>query len=85
MRYDTAFFAVDREAICAEAPGAVGPDRELVETVWTPLEEAQALDLPVITGVILRELERRLGAGLPHWMPVPWYRVVRGAWRRQLL
>ncbi len=85
MRYDTAFFAVDRSALCGELPGAVGPGRELVETVWLSLEEAQRLDLALITNVVLRELEKRLAAGMPHWMPAPWYRVGPGGWRRDLL
>ncbi|MFN3892814.1 MAG: NUDIX hydrolase [Beijerinckiaceae bacterium] len=85
MRYDTAFFAVDASALCGEMPGAVGPDRELVETAWVALDEAQRLDLAVITNVVLRELEKRLAAGLPHWMPAPWYRVGPGGWRRDVL
>jgi hypothetical protein len=75
---------VDREAVCGEVTGAVGPDRELVETAWLTVEEAQGLDLALITGVVLRELERRLEAGMPHWMPAPWYRVASpGGWRRE--
>lgn len=85
MRYDAAFFAVDRSALCGEAPGAVGPGQELVETVWIDIEEAQSLDLATITNVVLRELEKRLAAGLPHWMPTPSYRVGPGGWRRELL
>ena len=85
LRFDTAFFTVDRSALCGEVPGAVGPDREFVETVWIPLEDAQRLDLAVITNVVLRELEKRLAAGLPHWMPAPWYRVGPGGWRRDVL
>lgn len=85
MRYDTAFFAVDRSAICGELPGAVGPDRELVETAWISLEDAQRLELVLITNVVLRELEKRLVAGLPHWMPAPWYRVGPRGWRRDAL
>ena len=37
MRYDASFFAVDHSALCGEAPGAVGPGQELVETVWIDL------------------------------------------------
>lgn len=84
MRYDTAFFAMDREGLCGEVAGAVGPDKEFVETLWAPLEEAQALNLALITRVVLRELERRLAAGMPHWMPAPWYRVANASgWRRE--
>ena len=27
----------------------------------------------MVTGVVLRELERALAAGMPHWMPAPCY------------
>jgi 8-oxo-dGTP pyrophosphatase MutT (NUDIX family) len=85
MRYDTAFFAVDRSALCGELPGAVGPDREFEQTIWLTIEEAQRLELAFITSVVLRELEKRIAAGLPHWMPAPWYRVGPRGWRRDVL
>lgn len=84
-RYDTVFLATDAEAICGQVAGAVGDDRELIETVWIPLTEAQDLDLAVISAVILRELERRVAAGMPMWMPAPWYRVGRDGWKRDEL
>jgi 8-oxo-dGTP pyrophosphatase MutT (NUDIX family) len=85
QRYDTIFFAVDASAVCAQAPRAVGPDREFVETVWAPLAEAQDLDIPLITAVVLRETERRLAAGMGHHLPTPWYSAGRGGWRRREL
>ncbi len=84
-RYDTLFFSVERSALCGEVPGAVGPGCELVETDWVTLEDAQKLDVAMITNVVLRELEKRLAAGMPHWMPVPFYRVGPGGWRRETL
>jgi 8-oxo-dGTP pyrophosphatase MutT (NUDIX family) len=81
-RYDTVFFAADASAICGHVDGAVGPDREFVETVWISLSKAHDLELPLITSVVLRELERRLAAGMPQWMPTPWYRVGRKGWVR---
>ena len=33
--------------------GVVGPDSELVELTWVPIEEATHLDMPTITGVVL--------------------------------
>lgn len=81
-RYDTIFLAADASAICHRVDGAVGPEREFVETTWITLAQAQTLELPVITSVVLRELERRIDAGLTHFMPTPWYRVGRRGWVR---
>ena len=40
--------------------GVVGPDSELVELIWVPIEEATKLDMPTITGVVLEELAARV-------------------------
>lgn len=84
-RFDTRFFVVGRERICREEPGFVGPDKELVELVWVNLEEAQELDLPRITSIMLQELEHRLGEGLEDDQAVPFYREQRGSFLRELL
>lgn len=84
-RFDTRFFAVDREAIRSEADGFVGPDKELVELCWVDLKEAQALDLPRITSIVLEELEHRLAGGFPADAAVPFYREERGRFLRDLL
>ena len=49
------------------------PEAELVELVWTPLEEAAHLDMPTITGIVLEELLARVEAGMAHALPVPFY------------
>jgi hypothetical protein len=51
----------------------VGPDSELVELTWVPIEQAAALDMPTITGVVLEELAARVEAGMAHDLPVPFY------------
>ena len=84
-RFDTRFFAIDRDAIAAEEPGFVGPDKELVELVWVELPEARKLDLPPITVVMLEELERRTEEGFGHDLPVPFYYEVRRRFVRDLL
>ena len=84
-RFDTRFFAVEREAIVGEVAGAVGPQSELVELVWVTLKEAQGLDLPSITQVILEEVEDRLHAGFPVEAPVPFYHERRGRFVREEL
>ncbi len=85
-RYDTIFLAAEADNIVAHEDGAVGPDKELVELDWIPIAEAYRLELPTITAVILRELEVRMAQGLPHELPVPWYRVEhpRGWERREM-
>ncbi len=84
-RFDTRFFAVDRDAIAAEKPGFVGPDKELVDLAWVDLEEARKLDLPPITTVMLEELERRIEAGFGHDLPVPFYYEQRRRFVREVL
>ncbi len=82
-RYDTVFLAADSSAVTHKVEGMVGPDRELVETAWVTLKEAFDLELAVITRVVLYELEKRLAAGMSHFLPAPWYRVGRQGWVRQ--
>lgn len=84
-RFDTRFFAIDREAICAELPGFVGPDKELVEAVWVELKAAEELDLPPITVVMLQELDHRNREGFAHALPVPFYREERRRFVREEL
>lgn len=84
-RFDTRFFAVDATAIGARIDGVVGPDTELVELVWRPIDEAQQLDLPAITTAVLEELEARSEAGFSHDLPVPFYGMLRGRRTRDLL
>ena len=55
-RFDARFFTADASAIAHKIEGIVGPDSELVELVWVPIEEATHLDMPTITGVVLEEL-----------------------------
>jgi 8-oxo-dGTP pyrophosphatase MutT (NUDIX family) len=84
-RFDTRFFTADASNITARVEGVVGPDTELVELVWTPIEEAKRLDMPAITTVALDELERRVAAGLTHDLPVPFYRMLHRRFSRVLL
>jgi 8-oxo-dGTP pyrophosphatase MutT (NUDIX family) len=84
-RFDTRFFAVDREAIAAEVEGVTGPESELIELAWVTLAEAASLELPTITQVILEELQDRLAAGFSQELPVPFYYERRGRFVRELL
>src|SRR3954470_789519 len=84
-RFDARFFTMDASAIALRIDGVTGPDAELVELVWMPLSEAKHLDMPAVTGVMLEELEARVADGLRHDLPVPFYRMLRGSFLRELL
>jgi 8-oxo-dGTP pyrophosphatase MutT (NUDIX family) len=84
-RFDTRFFAVDADAIVARIDGVVGPDTELVELVWLPIDESQTLDMPGITLAVLEEIKIRIADGFGYDLPVPFYRVQRGKVVRTLL
>jgi 8-oxo-dGTP pyrophosphatase MutT (NUDIX family) len=84
-RFDTRFFAIDREAVVAEVAGVTGPDAELIELVWVTLAKAPELELPTITQVILEELQVRLIGGFSQDLPIPFYYERRGRFVRELL
>jgi 8-oxo-dGTP pyrophosphatase MutT (NUDIX family) len=84
-RFDTRFFAVDASAIAHRVDNVVHPDAELVELVWMPIAEARTLDMPTVTGVMLQELEARVAAGFGHALPVPFYRMPRKIFLRNLI
>jgi 8-oxo-dGTP pyrophosphatase MutT (NUDIX family) len=84
-RYDTHFFAAWRTAVAAELDR--GPADELEELCWLTFAEARAVDLPAITRTVLAELEGRLATdpALRPGGPVPFYRMVRGKYLRDVL
>lgn len=81
-RFDARFFAVDATAIAGKVDGIVGPDAELVELVWMPLDDAERLDLSPITKTVLAELDHRITRGFTPDLPVPFYRFVHGRFHR---
>jgi 8-oxo-dGTP pyrophosphatase MutT (NUDIX family) len=84
-RFDTRFFTTDVSSIAHRIEGVVGPDSELVELTWVPIEEATHLDMPTITGVVLEELAARVAAGMGHDLPVPFYFMIERQFFRELL
>jgi 8-oxo-dGTP pyrophosphatase MutT (NUDIX family) len=84
-RFDTRFFAVDASTIAHKVDDVVHPEAELVELVWMPIADARSLDMPTITGVVLQELEARVAAGFGHDLPVPFYRMPRKVFYRELI
>ena len=84
-RFDARFFTMDASAIAQRIDGVIGPDAELVELVWMPLKDAKQLDMPAVTGVMLEELDARIADGFAHELPVPFYSMPRGRFRRDML
>jgi 8-oxo-dGTP pyrophosphatase MutT (NUDIX family) len=84
-RFDTRFFTADASAIAHKIEGVVGPESELVELTWVPIEQATHLDMPTITGIVLEELLARVDAGMAHFLPVPFYFMTEGQFHRELL
>src|SRR5262245_46823901 len=84
-RFDTRFFAADVESVAHRVDGVVGPDAELVELVWLPIDEVERLEMPTITKVALKELEARTAAGLGPDLPVPFYRMLHKRFVRESL
>jgi 8-oxo-dGTP pyrophosphatase MutT (NUDIX family) len=84
-RFDTRFLTADASAIAHTIAGVIGPDSELVELIWVPIEEAAHLDMPTITGIVLEELLARVEAGMGHELPVPFYFMIERQFFRELL
>jgi 8-oxo-dGTP pyrophosphatase MutT (NUDIX family) len=84
-RFDARFFTMDASAIAHRIEGVTGPDAELVELLWMPLAKAKELDMPAVTGVMLEELDARIADGFAHELPVPFYSMPRGRFRREML
>jgi 8-oxo-dGTP pyrophosphatase MutT (NUDIX family) len=84
-RFDARFFTMDASAVAHRIEGITGPNAELTELVWMPLAEAKELDMPAVTGVMLDELDARIAQGLGHDLPVPFYRMIRNSFLRELL
>jgi len=76
---------MDASAIVHRITGITGPDAELIELEWMPLNDAKQLDMPAVTSVMLEELDARMADGLGHDLPVPFYRMIRGSFLRELL
>lgn len=85
-RFDTRFLAAFIDSVAVTLPDG-GPTNELQELVWLPLERAQQADIPAITRTILRDLEERLAQDpdLEPGGPVPFYRMLRNRFVRDLL
>lgn len=85
-RFDTRFFAVESQAIAHQVPDIVTPESELTELAWLTLEETESLPLPVITRVMLGELQGWLEAGSPRAPGrIPFYFERHRTMRREMI
>ena len=84
-RFDTRFFAADLSAIVHQMKDIIHSDAELTELVWLPIPEALQVDIPVVTGLVLSELEARIRSGYSNDLPVPFYRMRHKRFVRELL
>jgi 8-oxo-dGTP pyrophosphatase MutT (NUDIX family) len=82
-RFDARFFVAHRRDIGAELPGVVSPESELVELRWLTFAEARETNLPLITRVVLGEIEARLKAKSFPRPPVPFYYYRHGRAHRE--
>lgn len=73
QRFDARFFCADAATIVHRLADVVHAEAELTELTWLPIAQAQNLNLPVITGLVLEELDNRLAAGFRPDLPVPFY------------
>ncbi len=84
-RFDARFFCADAESIAHRVPNVVHADAELVELIWLPIVAAMELDLPVITALVLQELQARLRPGTAADAPVPFYHTMDDEFSRNLI
>jgi 8-oxo-dGTP pyrophosphatase MutT (NUDIX family) len=77
-RFDARFFVADASLIAHRADGVVHAEAELIELVWTPLDKALELDIPVITRTILGDLAEAARGGMSRFRARPFYRELRG-------
>jgi 8-oxo-dGTP pyrophosphatase MutT (NUDIX family) len=83
-RFDTRFFTISAERISGSGQIV---DGEFTAIEWFTLSQARQQDLPIITRIILDDLEERLAAGTLHDLdaPVPFYFMRGACFHRKLL
>jgi 8-oxo-dGTP pyrophosphatase MutT (NUDIX family) len=84
-RFDARFFCTDRSAIAYHVKDVVHSDAELVEVAWWPISAAKTLDLPIITALVIDELQSMLHKGLRPDHAVPFYVTHDGEFTRELI
>ncbi len=83
-RYDTRFFCVSADEIAHEISAQ---DNELSDVHWLTFNKTSALDLPLITRVVLEDLQEKLGSDgtIDSKSPVPFYYMRNGRFQRDII
>jgi 8-oxo-dGTP pyrophosphatase MutT (NUDIX family) len=84
-RFDARFFMADAVHVHGDAHDELAGSGELLDVSWVPLTEAQHLDLPEITALVIEQLSKRLAARDPTAVGVPFVRFRHGRTRVELL
>jgi 8-oxo-dGTP pyrophosphatase MutT (NUDIX family) len=84
-RFDARFFCTDSSAISHHVKDVVHSDAELVEAAWWPISTAKSLDLPIITTLVIEELQTMLHEGFRPDRAVPFYVTRDGEFTRDLI
>jgi 8-oxo-dGTP pyrophosphatase MutT (NUDIX family) len=84
-RFDARFFMADAAHVHGDAHDELEGSGELLDLRWIPLEEAQHLDLPAITELVVDEISRRIAEPDPSAVPVPFVHFRGGRNVRELL
>jgi len=84
-RFDTRFFVADKSMIAHQKEGMVGPHSELLDLAWVTLAETEAMELPVITRVVLQDLAEAMRDGFGPSRPVPFYFERHRVFQRETL
>jgi 8-oxo-dGTP pyrophosphatase MutT (NUDIX family) len=84
-RFDARFFCTDSSAIAHHVKDVVHSDAELVEAAWWPISTAKSLDLPIITTLVIEELQTMLHEGFRPDRAVPFYVRRDGEFTRDLI
>jgi 8-oxo-dGTP pyrophosphatase MutT (NUDIX family) len=82
-RFDARFFAIDHDALAHRVEGVVSETSELDALVWVTFAETLAFDLPVVTRVVIEELQKRIERGFGPHLPAPFFHERRRAWLRE--
>jgi 8-oxo-dGTP pyrophosphatase MutT (NUDIX family) len=77
-RFDARFFMADADLVHGEVHARPAGSGELLELHWVTPEEAQALELPNITRMVIDEVARRLREGHGPGDEGPFVRFARG-------
>lgn len=86
-RFDARFFIADANDIGADISAQTSGDGELLDIAWLSFNEACDKDIPLITRIILKEIETRIKApdGWSFDYPVPFYYYRSNRFYRELI